>query len=379
MIKYIDSLSAEELKDKKVLLRVDFNVPIQEDGITIADDFRIRATKPTIDFLLAVGAKIQLVSHITSVASFEPLLPQISKILEREIVFDPDLSSSEVSLEKYPLTLLENIRKWPEEEKNDSAFGGSLTCDFDIYVNDAFSVSHRAHASVASDQLLPVAYGGLLMKQELTHLSEVLKAPAKGKVVILGGAKIGTKLPVIKNFLDKAEYILVGGALAHSFFKARGMNIGKSLVDEDFAIVKDLLHDTRIVLPQDFVTGHEAKAGTVIKTYESVTDIAEDEMILDIGPKTSRHFSEIISNANLVVWNGPMGFSEVSEFAHGTQVISNAVAHAKESLIGGGDTIAAVKELLPQFSYVSGGGGAMLVFLAGERMPGLEALDYYEL
>jgi phosphoglycerate kinase len=280
------------------------------------------------------------------------------------------------------LVLLENVRMHEGEKANDPEFAKQMAKPFDIYINDAFGAAHRTHASVSAiTEYLP-SYAGFLMEKEVATLSEALTAPAKGKVMLLGGAKIGTKLPVIRNFLDKAETILVGGALINNFYKFERLEVGKSLIDEEsLPFLKDLPRK-KVILPEDVVVSTDATgAGFVHAVGEK--NVAYDEIILDVGPKTANQFADIIRKSEMIIWNGPMGKSEVTEFAGATRTVIEAIAASKHSIIGGGDTIAAVNALAPnlglaKFSYVSTGGGAMLDFLGGLRLPALETLGYYK-
>ncbi len=341
MIKSIAELTEKELYGKKVLLRVDFNVPVV-DG-KISETYRIKASKETIDYLLSRGAKITLLSHITSVPSFEPLIGQIWSILGTE-----------------DFSLYENIRKYEGEEKNDADFAKNLAEPFDMYVNDAFSASHRTHASlVAITNFLP-SYAGFLLIKELAKLNEALNTPKEGKTLILGGAKIETKFPVIKNFFDKAENILVGGAVANVFLKAKGVDIKKSLTDDNFFTeAGELLKNFNFAIPEDYVIA--------------------DNMILDIGPKTVENFMKIIQGSKMIIWNGPVGKVEEEKFSVGSKKIAEAIVNSDVfSIVGGGDTLAFLERigLIDKFSYVSTGGGAMLEFLAGNKLPGLVVLGY---
>ncbi len=394
MIKFLNELEKEELANKKVLLRVDFNVPLlrssgasavaealadksEGQAVKIAEVFRIKTVKETIDYLLANGAKVALVSHIEAIPSFGPIAEQIGKILGQTLTLIPlsELSSLDVLFNTSPVVLIDNIRQDPREIQNDKGFALNLSKGFDFYVNDAFAVCHRNHASVSAiTEYLP-SYAGFLIKKETEKLSEALKSPAEGKIVVLGGAKISTKLPVIKNFLDKAEKILIGGAIANSFFKAKGVQIGASVVDDTAVDVSD----PKIVLPEIVVVTDD-KTGKSRATSMPVGNIAPNQMIVDICPEFAEKFAEIIRDSKMTIWNGPMGLSEIETFAGGTKVVAQAVASASHSIIGGGDTIAAADKLglLDKFTFVSTGGGAMLEFLAGNKLPGLEALGYYE-
>lgn len=384
MIKFLDQLAEGDLRGKKALLRVDFNVPLprssgasEGQAVKVAETFRIEAAKETIDYLLKNGARVVLVSHIEAVESFNPIIEQISEILGRKIVFVPlkDFLTTNYKLQTINLYLVDNIRQDKREVENDKEFTRELSAGFDFYVNDAFAVCHREHASVSAITKYLPSYAGFLIKKETENLSKALEAPAAGKIVVLGGAKISTKLPVIKNFLDKAEKILIGGALANNFFKARGINVGASVVDAE---VPSGIKSEKIILPEDIIVSIDKTGGSGAETYP-VKNVEPDQLILDIGPKTAKNFTSIINGSKLVIWNGPMGLSEVEKFAEGTKAIARAVASAFHSIVGGGDTIAAIDKLglLDKMTFVSTGGGAMLEFLAGDKLPGLEALGYY--
>jgi phosphoglycerate kinase len=382
----IDQLPENDLNGKKVLLRVDFNVPLtqlptanRQPLTKIGESFRIRAQKETIDYLMGAGAKVLMVGHLgheVSNASFNPIIEELGTTLGRKIVFVPlkDFITGNWRPETGNLFLIDNIRQEPREMKNDKGLALSLSKGFNFYVNDAFAVCHREHTSVSAiTEYLP-SYAGFLVKKETEKLSEALKAPAAGKIIVLGGAKISTKLPVIKNFLDKAEKILIGGALANNFFKARGIEIGASVVDNTGADISD----PKVILPGDIIVTDDktGKSGTAAMPLGNV---APDQMIADIGPESAEKLAGIIQKSEMVIWNGPMGIFEIEKFAEGTKIIAQAVASASHSIIGGGDTIAAADKLglLDRFSFVSTGGGAMLEFLAGNKLPGLESLGYY--
>jgi phosphoglycerate kinase len=305
----------------------------------------------------------------------------IGEILSQTLTLVPleHISDSGKLFGASSVLLLDNIRQDPGEEKNSDELANKLVQGFDLYVNDAFSVSHRKHASVSAVAGKLPAYGGLLIKKEIEGLSKALNAPVQGKTVILGGAKIATKLPVIENFLDKAEKILVGGAIANNFFKANGINVGASLVDDGTLSIKNL-DMNKIVLPVDaLVSDDKGGNGNVRSVDLKNPDISAQESILDIGKETIFNFSEIINSSVMVVWNGPMGLNEVERFKNGTNIIAEAVSKVGYSVIGGGDTVAALPEVLKsKFTFISTGGGAMLDFLAGKTMPGLVALGYQE-
>lgn len=385
MIRFIDEIKPEEWQGKKVLLRVNFDVPVDEED-RITESFRIQSHAETINYLLSAGAKVALLSHLGSSRGFDGLIEQFGEVLGHTLTLVPlsELDSLPLLFKASPLLLIDNVRQDPREEDNDPTFAKELAAGFDFYVNDAFAVSHRPHASVVAIAKILPAYAGLLVKKELQHLTGVLMAPAEGKVVVLGGAKISTKLPVVKNLLDKAEKIIIGGALANNFFKAQGFKVGSSVVDD--SVVLTFLTDqevkgqseTKIVLPKDIVVF--AKGEREATKPSPLQDIGFSQLIVDIGPESAELFAKIIKNAKMVIWNGPMGWFEHEPFAKGTEIVAKAVAKASKSVVGGGDTLAAITKLglENRFGYVSTAGGAMLAFLAGERLPGLEALKYYD-
>ncbi len=358
----MNNLRQADLKDKKVLLRVDFDVPVSDRG-QIEESFRIKKQKETIDYLVSHGAKIVMIAHISAQSvgqSFASLIPQLHLLLGHEVNFIKTVQEISAYFKNYAgPALLENIRQNAGEEKNDSEFAKQLAKGFDLYVNNAFAVCHRNHASVSAvTELLP-SYAGFAVEEEVARLSEVINSPKEGKIIVMGGAKTETKVPVIKNFIDKADRILIGGVVANDILKEKGMDIGSSVADENS---KELLagldlNSTILSLPKDFI-------------------IFENK-IFDIGQETEKEYADIINNAAMVIWNGPMGMFEKPEFSHGTKAVAEAMISSKGSkIIGGGDTISAVDSFgfLGKFDFVSTGGGAMLAFLAGERLPGLEAL-----
>ncbi len=359
-----------QLNGKKVLLRCDFDLPVRsfsEGGRApeIIESFRVTKQKPVIDFLLRQSSVV-IVAHIKVVESFKEILSELEEILGYKIEFINnlgELKEKSLNLKQGQLYLLENTRSWPGEEKNDDIFSRSLASGFDLYINNAFAVCHRKHASVhAITKFLP-SYSGFLVEEETSQLDKLINLPKDGKIFIMGGAKAKTKIPVIKNFIDKAESILIGGVIANDILKARGVDIGLSIADENIAELLEGLDigDRRLVMPVDY-------------------NIFEKK-IFDIGPKTLDEYISTIEGAKIVIWNGPMGVFEDERFSAGTDAIAEAVANSGAlKYIGGGDTIAAVNKLglLDKFDFVSTGGGAMLEFLAGNKLPGLEALGYYE-
>lgn len=353
-----------DLSGATVLLRTDLDVPVDDNG-HITEEFRIIKQKENLNFLVSRGARVIMVAHASDedAASFRNLLPQFERLLSKEIVFLEKIEDiKNVSGDTGSVYLLDNIRRWPEEEQNDAAFASELVNGVDCYVNNAFSVSHREHASVAAAALLKPAYAGLLVEQEVLALRKVLNAPAQGKVVIMGGAKTSTKVPVIDNLIEKAEHIIVGGVVAIDIMKARGKDIKRSQADANVEQLLESLdvNDPRLVVHEDSIWEHDS--------------------IVDIGPKAIKVCQELIARASMVIWNGPMGKFEDERFAVGTKAIAQAIADSDAfSLLGGGDTIAAVHQfgLLDRYDHVSTGGGAMLSFLAGEKLAGLAPLGIY--
>ncbi|MBI2062769.1 MAG: phosphoglycerate kinase [Candidatus Yanofskybacteria bacterium] len=377
-MKYLSDLKKQELNGKRVLLRVDFDVPILNGKIV--EDFRIKSSKESLDYLINYGAKVLLIGHLghdTSNASFGPIVEGLGEILGYTLTLVPhsELPNIDVLFAAGQTLLLDNIRQDPREIKNDEGLAVSLSKGFDYFINDAFAVTHRNHASVVAITKCLPSYAGFLIKKETENFKQAMESPVEGKILVFGGAKISTKLPVIKNFLDKAEKILIGGALANNFFKVRGIDVGASVVDDDFLLN---IESEKIILPEDLLISDD-KSGQSGGEIQQVKNIDPGHLILDIGPETAKHYTEIIKAAKIVIWNGPMGLSEIDAFAGGTRKIAEATASASKSIIGGGDTIAAVDkiDLLGRYSFVSTGGGAMLEFLAGNKLPGLEVLVYY--
>jgi phosphoglycerate kinase len=367
------------VEGKKVLLRVDFNVPLDENK-KVKDATRIEEALPTIKELIKRNAKqIIIMAHfkrpkgkVNEDMRLEPVSLKLHELLGEHVSYSKDLTVPEGKI-----VLLENIRFYAGEEKNDPVFCKQLAALGDCYVNDAFGTAHRAHASTEGvARLLPHA-AGLLMEKEVNNLQKVLNNPEKPIVAIIGGAKISTKIGLIKNLLPKVEYLLLGGALANTVLLAQNHKLGKSLVEADLTdTVKDLLSN-KLRLPEDVIVSKsiEDKADLKIK---AVGEIEPDEMALDIGPDTVSLYNEAISKAKTIIWNGPMGIFEEEEFAKGTLAIAKAVAASSAySVIGGGETVEAVKAmgLADKISFISTGGGAMLEFLEGKKLPGVIALN----
>jgi phosphoglycerate kinase len=384
-----------ELNGRRVLIRVDFNVPIK-NGV-IGDDTRIRSSLPTIQYALEHGARtIILCSHlgrpkgkVDPQYSLKPVADHLATLLKRPVAFAEDCvgEPARQAIERAGnrgIVLLENLRFHPEEEKNDPAFAGQLAALADVYVNDAFGSAHRAHASTEGVvQQIAEAAAGLLMAAELDYLGRVLEHPDRPFVAILGGAKVSDKLEVIQNLVPRVDALLIGGAMAYTFFKARNVPVGKSLVEADLVEaardVETRARDRglRLELPVDHVVAPTLEAGAAAETLDVGDPAIGDRMGLDIGPKTVATYESAITAAKTVIWNGPMGVFEIDAFARGTMEVAKAVAEVKgTTVIGGGDSIAAVAKagVTSRITHISTGGGASLEFLGGRELPGVAAL-----
>ncbi len=384
-----------DLKGKIVFLRVDFNVPLDEE-CKIRDDSRIKAALPTINYLLEQKAKVVVASHLGRPKgeyipefSLKPVAERLSELIPQNVILAPDVIGEEVlklkkELKEDQTLLLENLRFHKGETANDSSFAQLLAQEVDYYVNDAFGASHRSHASVVGIvQYVEKSAAGFLLKKEVDYLSKAVHSPPKPYVAILGGAKVSDKIPVIENLLNKADSILIGGAMAYTFFKAQGYEVGRSLVEEDKIELARLLLDraqeekVNFYLPSDHLVAAEKDSAAEVKTVGS-PPLPSDLMGLDIGPKTIEKYSEIIAKAKTIFWNGPMGVFEIDKFSQGTMKIAEAVANSEAlSIVGGGDSVAAVYKagVSEKISHISTGGGASLEFMANETLPGIEALS----
>lgn len=387
-----------DLKNKRVLVRADFNVPL-DDELNITDDTRIIESLPTIKKIISENGKVILMSHfgrprgkVNPAMSLKPVARRLSELLDREVKMAPDCIGSEVrkiveQMNPGDVVLLENVRFHPEEEKNDPEFARELASLGDIFVNDAFGSAHRAHASTEGiTKYLKINAAGYLMKKELDYLGKSLSDPAHPYVAILGGAKISGKIDVILNLFGKVDTLLIGGGMAFTFFRAMGKEIGKSLLEEEkISLAKEVLEkaeksNVKILLPVDVIVANEIDDKSEILTVNT-DNIPADKMGLDIGPETVKLFREQLINARTVVWNGPMGVFEIDRFAKGTfaiaEVLAEATSNGAITIVGGGDSAAAVKKakLEDKVSHVSTGGGASLEFLEGKTLPGVAALN----
>jgi phosphoglycerate kinase len=392
-VKFITDL---DVRGKLVFLRVDFNVPLDDKG-TIRDDTRIQASLPTIQYLLEHGARLVIASHLgrpkgkpDPKMSLAPAALRLGELVApARVAMAPDVIGAEVDRLKKKIQdgealVLENVRFYKEEEANDPGFSRKLADGIDIFVNDAFGSSHRAHASVVGmAAFVKVKAAGFLMKKEVDYLTKAVHSPVKPYVAILGGAKVSDKIEIIESLLAKADHILIGGAMAYTFLKAQGFGVGKSLAEDDqkttaLAILKKAAEkNVEFLLPLDHLLATAAEAGAATRTVDTLPFPA-DMMGVDIGPRTVEAYSRIIRQAKTIFWNGPMGIFEIEPFAAGTIGVARAVAASGAvSIVGGGDSIAAVKKagVKDKISHISTGGGASLEYIAYESLPGIDALE----
>lgn len=384
-----------DLKGKRVLVRVDFNVPIEEGRIT--DDTRITAAMPTLKAILAQKPRsLVLMSHLGRPKdkpepqySLKPVADALSKLVEKpvELVEDPTADSAVDQVNKLPegsVVLLENTRFYPGETKNDTDFAKKLARFGDVYVNDAFGSAHRAHSSTEAVARLMPAVAGLLMEKELDYLANALENPKRPLVAILGGAKVSDKIKVIEALLAKADKLLIGGGMANTFFKAQGRKMGKSLVEDSaLDMARDLLAKAggKLILPVDQTIADDFKNDAKTQIVDATQDVPDNWEVLDIGPKTVEQFRNILKDAKTVVWNGPMGVFEMENFAKGTNAVAQILAELTPkgviTIIGGGDSAAAVQQagLADKMTHISTGGGASLELLEGQALPGVVALN----
>ncbi|MCU0571037.1 MAG: phosphoglycerate kinase [Oculatellaceae cyanobacterium Prado106] len=400
--KALASLSSADLSGKKVLVRADFNVPVEQGAIT--DDTRIRAALPTIQYLTSNGAKVILSSHfgrpkgddfaarVSDKNRLTPVAARLSELLGKPVVKTDDCIGPEVAaqvnaMQNGDVLLLENVRFHPEEEKNTPEFAKELASVADLYVNDAFGTAHRAHASTEGvTHYLKPSVAGFLIEKELEYLQNAIENPQRPLVAIIGGSKVSSKITVVETLLDKVDKLIIGGGMIFTFYKARGLSVGKSLVEDDFVELAKSLEEkakakgVALLLPTDVVVADnfapDANAQTV-----SINNIPDGWMGLDIGPDSVKVFQDALADCKAVIWNGPMGVFEMDKFAMGTEAIARTLADLTKTgtctIIGGGDSVAAVEKVgvADQMSHISTGGGASLELLEGKVLPGIAALD----
>lgn len=395
--KSLASLSAADISGKRALVRVDFNVPVDDQG-NITDDTRIRAALPTIQDLTQKGAKVILTSHfgrpkgVDEKLRLTPVAKRLAELLGQEVIktddcIGDDVAAKVAALDNGQVLLLENVRFYKEEEKNDREFARKLAANADFYVNDAFGTAHRAHASTEGvTEFLSPSVAGYLVEKELQYLQSAIEEPKRPLAAIIGGSKVSSKIGVIETLLEKCDKLIIGGGMIFTFYKARGLNVGKSLVEEDkLELARELEAKAKergvaLLLPTDIVSADkfapDANATTV-----SIENIPADGMGLDIGPDSVKVFQAALADCKTVIWNGPMGVFEFDKFAAGTEAIAHTLAEIGKTgattIIGGGDSVAAVEKvgLADQMSHISTGGGASLELLEGKVLPGIAALD----
>jgi phosphoglycerate kinase len=396
--KALASLSAAELSGKRVLVRVDFNVPLDDQG-KITDDTRIRAALPTIKHLTNHGAKVILASHfgrpkgkVNESMRLTPVATRLSELLGQDVIKCNDcigdaVATAVAGMQNGQVAMLENVRFYAEEEANDPEFSKKLASVADLYVNDAFGTAHRAHASTEGvTHYLTPSVAGLLIEKELEYLQNAIENPQRPLAAIVGGSKVSSKITVVETLLDKVDKLIIGGGMIFTFYKARGLSVGKSLVEDEFLeLAKSLEAKAKekgvaLLLPTDVVVADKFAADANTQTV-SVENIPDGWMGLDIGPDSVKVFQEALADCKSVIWNGPMGVFEMEKFAAGTEAIAHTLADLTKTgtctIIGGGDSVAAVEKvgLADQMSHISTGGGASLELLEGKVLPGIAALN----
>lgn len=402
----IKDIPQKDLEGKNILVRVDFNVPTEKKGneIVITNDLRIKAAIPTIKYLIEAKAKVTLVSHFGRPKGFDaelkmdPIANKLSELLGKKVLklndsIGPEVQTAISKLQPGDVCLLENIRFYKEEEKNDSDFARNLAKPFQLYVNDAFGTSHRAHASTAGvTAFLSPSVAGLLLEKEVNALSGILKNPHRPFTTILGGSKVSSKIEVIKQLIPKVDTLLIGGAMAFTFIKAKGGEIGESLFEEScIPLIKEIdslkeEHAVALILPEDMLCAKKEdliskKPNKELHIYP-IDKIPAGYLGLDIGPKTIEKFAKLISQSQTLFWNGPMGMFEDPQFMPGTKGVAEALVEATKkkvtTVVGGGDSVSAIEELntpFNSFTHVSTGGGASIEFIEGKTLPGISCLD----
>lgn len=385
-----------DVQGKRVLVRVDYNVPLDEHG-NVTDDTRVRMTIPTVKYLLEKDARIILIAHLGRPKGkrnekyvLKPAAGVLEKLIGTKVIMAPDCIGSDVekmvdALKPGEIILLENLRFHPEEEKNDESFARALASLGDVFVQEAFGAVHRAHASTASINKFLDSGAGFLLAREIEYLDKAISNSTRPFMAILGGAKVSDKIEVIGNLIHKIDILAIGGGMAYTFLKAQGYSIGKSLLEaKKIGLAHELLNKIKskkidLVLPSDHLIADEIKGGSP-SSFTDNGNIPDEKIGVDIGPKTTRAILKKISEAKTIIWNGPMGVFEIEQFSHGTLAIAHALAQATEkgtlTIVGGGDSVSAVKKagVTGKMSHVSTGGGASLEFLEGKKLPGIEAI-----
>ncbi len=392
------TISKVDFQNKRALIRVDFNVPLSEN-FEVTDDTRIRAAIPTIKYVLNHGGSVVLMSHLgrpkqgpEAKFSLQHIVKRLEALLEKHVIFIEDCISDGAfnrtsTIENGEVVLLENLRFYTEEKSGDHEFAKKLSKHGDLYINDAFGTAHRAHASTAiiAENFPKAKYFGLLLEKEIENIDAVLEHPQPPTTAIIGGAKVSSKISIIEKLLNTVDQIIIGGGMAYTFVKSQGGQVGNSLVEDDYlqtaksVLKKAKEKDVKIFLPTDTLIADHFSNDAITKTSK-INEIPDNWMGLDIGATTIREFSEVIESSKTILWNGPMGVFEMENFKKGTESIANSLVQATKkgafTLIGGGDSVAAINQLnlVDEVSYVSTGGGAMLEYLEGKELPGISAI-----